>query len=117
MKKDPLVYVEHILNSIKLIEIYTKGISLDKFLEQSMIQDAVIRQLEVIGEASAAVNEDFRLDHKSIPWNIMEDFRNKLIHEYFSVDSEIVWQTVIKDLPEVKSHLLKIIKNAKKRSK
>jgi uncharacterized protein with HEPN domain len=109
MKKDDSVYLRHILDAIGLIEEYTKGMSENEFLANSMAHDAVVRQLEIIGEAARNISNDFRENHSKIPWGKMTGIRNKIIHEYFNVNYSIVWDTVQDDLPVLKDAIQKIL--------
>ena len=84
MKKDDTVYLHHILDAIDLIEEYTEGRSENEFLSHSMAHDAVIRQIEIIGEAARNVSEKFQEKHRGLPWAKMIGIRNKIIHEYFN---------------------------------
>ena len=99
--RDESVYLKHIRDAIMRIESYTaKGRKI--FLQETMVQDAVIRNLEVIGEAVRNLSPDFRHRHPKIPWRSITALRNVLIHEYFGVDLEIVWRVVRKRLPTLK---------------
>lgn len=107
--KDPIVYVDHILESIADIISYTNGLSWEEFLNDKEKQDAVIRKIEIIGEAARNIPTDFTKQHRYIPWKVISGMRNKLIHEYFSVDLALVWQVVQKDLPKLKVQLEKLL--------
>ena len=108
MKKDPFVLIEHIKESITAIEDYTHGISREGFLSTPQIQDAVIRRLEIIGEAANKLDPEFAEQFANIPWYEIAAMRNILIHEYFGVDLDQVWNTIKKDIPELKRQLEKI---------
>jgi len=108
--KDDNVFLKHILESIVLIEQYIQDISKDDFLRLPVIQDAVIRRFEVIGEATKNISKATRLANSKIPWKIMAGMRDVLIHEYFGVDLDEVWDTCINDLPELKEKIQKIVK-------
>lgn len=110
MKKDDTVYLHHILDAIGLIEEYTKGMSENEFLANSMAHDAVVRQIEIISEAARNVSDEFREKHRTLPWIKMIGIRNKIIHEYFNVNYAIVWDTINDDLPGLKKSIKKIIK-------
>ena len=101
IKKDQ-VYLEHILESITKIESFTKGISRFDFDRNVMIQDAIIRHIEIIGEATKKISNEFSQIHKEIPWSEMAGMRNKLIHDYMDVDLDVVWKTIEVDLPLLK---------------
>jgi len=108
MKKDPYVFIDHIRESITAIETYTNSITKEIFLNTTQIQDAVCRRLEIIGEAANKLESEFKEQFPNIPWYKIVAMRNILIHEYFSVDLDQVWNTVQKDLPNLKKQLDKI---------
>jgi uncharacterized protein with HEPN domain len=75
-----------------------------------MAHDAVVRQIEIIGEAARNISDTFRNQHSKLPWGKMTGIRNKIIHEYFNINYAIVWDTVRDDLPDLKKSIKKIIK-------
>lgn len=105
MEKNPQIFLRHVLESIDAIERYATGQTLDTFLRSTKEQDAVIRRLEIIGEAVKNLSEDFKHAHPEIPWNKIAGMRNVLIHEYFVVDIPAVWGTIQEDLPTLKKQL------------
>ncbi|HFE52539.1 MAG TPA: DUF86 domain-containing protein, partial [Bacteroidetes bacterium] len=74
-----------------------------------MVQDAVVRQLEIIGEATRHLSKEFRSAHPAIPWSEIAGMRDKLVHDYFGVDLEIVWETAFRDVPALREKLLAIL--------
>lgn len=100
--KDPRVYLAHMLECIERVELYTRD-GHEAFLASPMAQDAVIRNLEVIGEAAKRVSDNFRLSHPEIPWRGMAGLRNVLIHDYEGVDANQVWRVVEGELPPRRS--------------
>ena len=88
--KDDKIYLHHILECIKNVEAYTKNEKLE-FMESTLVQDAVIRNLEVIGEASKRISNDLKVTYDELPWREMAGLRDVLIHDYFGVDLKIVW--------------------------
>jgi uncharacterized protein with HEPN domain len=74
------------------------------------MQSAVIRQIEIIGEASKNLTADYKKKHSLIPWRDIVDMRNKLIHEYFGVDKQVVWNTITIDLPQLKNQIANLLK-------
>lgn len=108
MKVDE-TYVQHILEAIHRILTYTENMDQKTFLEKTMVQDAVIRNLEIIGEATKKVTMEFRLRHEGIPWKQMAGMRDKLIHDYIGVDLWAVWKVVEADLPLLQVDLAKLI--------
>lgn len=111
MKKNEF-YIYHIRDSIDKIISYTQKYDFNSFSSDSIIQDAVIRQFEIIGEASSKLSEDFKTQYQSIPWKEIIGMRNKLIHDYFGVNIKFVWETVKQDLPGLKTEIGIIIKNS-----
>ena len=109
MKTD-IAYIEHILLCIKKIEEYTKELDRNSFRENELIQDAVIRNVEIIGEVTKKISSDLKSQYREIPWKEMSGMRDKLIHDYFGVDVDVVWKTVKEDIPFLKS-LIQNIEN------
>jgi uncharacterized protein with HEPN domain len=110
MNKDTKIFINHILESIDYIEQYIKSLDRTDFLENQQVQDSVFRRLEIIGEAVKNLPETFKKQHKDIPWKNMAGMRDVLIHDYFGVDIFQVWNTIQKDIPQVKIKLEKIKK-------
>lgn len=106
--KDELVYIEHILEAIKKIQDYTKDLSKEQFIQNELVVDAVIRNIEIIGEASTKISRNLQQIYFEIPWKDMAGMRDKLIHDYMGVDTEVIWQTIIEDLPVLKGLLSEI---------
>jgi uncharacterized protein with HEPN domain len=102
--KDDRVYLRHIRDAIARIESYVSG-GREAFLADPMIQDAVIRNLEVIGEAVKNLSSELRLQHPDVPWNRIAGMRDVLIHEYFGVRVETVWAAVENRLPELSRYV------------
>lgn len=86
MEKNPIIYLRHIQDCIGKIREYTRGLDEDGFLNNTMIQDAVIRNFEIIGEATKQLNSDFREKYPAIEWKKIAGMRDKLIHDYIGVD-------------------------------
>ena len=108
MKKNPQVYIDHILDCIHHISAYTSGINKESFLQSDQIQDAVFRRLEIIGEAASKLPEELRQGHPEIPWRDIIGTRNRLIHDYLEVDKDLIWEIIIKHLPELKKKITEI---------
>lgn len=113
MKRSYRLFVEDILESVDKIERYVKGISYDNFVENEMIIDAVIRNLEVIGEASKNIPENIREQYTTIPWRRIIGLRNIMIHGYFGIDLSIIWVIITKNLPETKPSIVEMLNNLK----
>lgn len=111
--KDATVYLKHIRDAIERIESYT-GKGRKAFFQDTMMQDAVIRNLEVIGEAVKNLSSNFRRLHPEIPWRSITALRNVLIHEYFGVDLEIVWRVVQRRLPTLKRYVKGLLAKGKR---
>lgn len=97
-------YQGHILQAINRIRRYTQGISQAEFLEDEKGQDAVIRNLEIIGEAANKIlteYPEFAAQHSDIPWEVAYGMRNRLVHGYFEINLEVVWRTVQISLPKL----------------
>jgi len=113
MDKDDLIFIEHLLDSINKIEKYVQDITVQEFVDNELIQDAVIRNFEIIGEATKHLSESFRKKHSEIPWKKIAGMRDILIHDYLGIDIYSVWETIDKDLPELKKQLNTIVKKSK----
>jgi uncharacterized protein with HEPN domain len=110
MDKTPTVFLLHIRDAIHQIEEYIAGYSYEQFLADKKTQDAVIRQLEIIGEATSNLEETFKKQNAEIPWREIADFRNVLAHEYWDVDLAIVWKATQEDVKALEDALLPLIK-------
>jgi uncharacterized protein with HEPN domain len=110
MKPTNAAYIRHIRDAIKEIQKYHTAHEYDQFLRTAWDQAAVIRNLEIIGEAASHVTVDFQAAHPNIPWRRIADFRNVLIHEYFAVDVRLVWEILEKDLPALKKNIESLLK-------
>jgi uncharacterized protein with HEPN domain len=107
-QKDDSVFIEHILESIINVENFLKGINKEKFLGSRLIQSAVTRELEIIGEATKNLSENFRKKYSFVPWPKIAGFRDKLAHQYFGINMDRVWNILEIDLPELKKGINKI---------
>ena len=99
MKKDPKIFLGHILECIELIEKYLEGNSKEDFLESKELQDSVMRRVEIIGEAVKNIPDDFKKKHPKTEWRKIAGMRDILIHEYFGVDANLVWNVAKKTPP------------------
>lgn len=109
MKKEPKIFIEHIIESISLIEEYSYHLTAEKFKTNIGLQDSIIRRLEIIGEATKNIPNSFRDKFSEIPWKKMAGMRDILIHEYFDVDLDLTWSVVKRELPSIKENLLTIL--------
>ena len=104
-------YIEHIINAIKRIKRYTENMDKAVFLDNEMAQDATIRNIEIIGEAANNIRRvfpEFASLHRDIPWRVMYTMRNRVSHKYEDVDLEIVWETIVCDLPVLYQKVQKV---------
>lgn len=115
MKKDPEIFIEHILECIKRIEEYTKGITKDVFSNSPQIQDAIIRRIEIIGEAVKNIPGDIKDKYPDIPWKRIAGMRDILIHEYFGIDLELTWEVAKEEIFELKKKILKVKEDLKEK--
>lgn len=109
MKKDPKIFLAHIVESIQLIEEYSKNLNQAKFQENRSLQDAIIRRLEIIREAVKNLPAAFKGKHPDIPWRQMAGMRDILIHEYFDVDLVLTWKVIKHELSPIKKNLTEIL--------
>ena len=105
---DDLVYLKHILDAIEKIESYVL-VGCEVFMSTSHWQDAVIRQLEIIGEATKRLSQNIRSQYHEVPWRRIAGLRDVLIHNYFGVDLDAVWEVTQQDIPVLKEHLQVIL--------
>ena len=106
--KDDKIYIEHILQSIDRIEAYLSGKDHQSFSDDFMTQDAVVRQLEIIGEATKRISKELRNINPQVPWSDMAGMRDILIHDYIDVDIDIVWKTASESIIKLKILLLNL---------
>ena len=110
MLKDYKLYLDDILDAIRWIEKYTKGLSYSQFIQRKIVSDAVIKNLEIIGEAVKRLPLDVKMLHPEVDWKKIAGFRDILIHEYAAVDLSIVWDVVKNKLPSLNQLVKKIKK-------
>src|SRR4030065_2099759 len=108
MTRDMRVYIQDILESIEAIEGYVQSKTEEQFYGNRQVQDAVLRRLEIIGEAVKNIDEEFRNRYPEIPWKKIAGLRDVLIHEYFGVNMKRVWRVIKIDLPDLKSMISRI---------
>lgn len=107
MKRDTL-FIEHILEAIRRVRVYTAGGEAE-FLADPRTQDAVIRNLQILGEAAKRVSPDFVAAHPEVPWRSMAGLRDRVVHDYFGVSLTIVWDVVVNHLPPLESALQELL--------
>jgi uncharacterized protein with HEPN domain len=113
LSKEPIIYLTHIQECISKIKQYTQGIDENEFLNNTLVQDAVIRNLEIIGEATKHLNQDFRRKYPQLAWKKVAGMRDKLIHDYIGVDLWAVWGVVDKVIPDFEKQIQTIIQKEK----
>lgn len=109
-RRDDRLRVEDMLDAIRWIGAHSAGLSADEFCRDRKTLDAVVRNLQIIGEAAAHLSDDVLALRPAVPWADMRSMRNVLVHEYFGVDAAIVWETVIRDLPVLRQELEELLK-------
>lgn len=109
MSFEPRDYLRHILVEADYLIGQSAGISADHFMTDETLQRAFVRSLEIIGEAAKKVPEDFRDQHPAIEWRAMSGMRDRLIHDYFGVDYELIWDVVRNRVPELRTHIAAIL--------
>ncbi len=107
------VFLKHIIDSIEKIEDFTCNKTREDFLEDIQLQDATIRRIEIIGEASKNIPEEIKRKYPDAPWSEMARTRDKLIHGYFGVDLELTWAIIKDDLPILKEKVSRILEELK----
>lgn len=108
-ERDNIVYLKHILDAINRIVDYTTEIKYENFMNNNLVQAGVIREIEIIGEASKRLTPEFKEKYPHIEWKKMAGMRDKVIHDYFGVDLDAVWDTVERDIPQLKDKIKNII--------
>ncbi len=114
MIKDPFIFISPIFESIKSIESFSKGLSKSEFFKDELRQNAIIRKLEIIGEATKNLKSEFRNKYPQVEWQKISGLRDKLIHDYFGINLERVWNIMEKDLPNLKIMIQEILNNERK---
>jgi uncharacterized protein with HEPN domain len=104
-KRDSDLLMEDILSAVRKIERYTSGMDQALFRQDDKTIDAVVRNLEIIGEAARQLPEGFLARYPDVPWRQIAGLRNRIVHEYFGLDLELIWQVIRQDLPQLQGRL------------
>jgi uncharacterized protein with HEPN domain len=110
LKRTAVLYLKDILEAIERIESYVKGCTFEQFAKNTLVVDAVVRNFEIIGEATKHIPLEIKQENPLIKWKDMAGMRDKLAHEYFGVDMEILWKTSINRLPALKPRLEELLR-------
>ena len=108
-EEDNLLYLDHIIEAIEKVLLYTNGLDEESFYKSDMVKDATIRNFEVAGEAAKRLSTEFREKYSHIPWKKITAFRDVLIHDYDEVDLWIVWDTIVNHAQSILVSLKKLL--------
>lgn len=114
MKRKYSLFIEDILESISWIEEFTSDMDFDQFIDDEKTKTAVVKKLEILGEATKNIPRAIRNKHKDLPWSDMAKMRDKLSHEYFGVRYDIVWKVITEKLPKIKPAIEAVLGDVKK---
>ncbi len=109
MSKEPIEFLKHISDECSYLLSVNKGISKDDFLDNETLKRAVVRSLEIIGEATKKIPADFKIKWSSIQWKNMSGMRDRLIHDYIGVNYSIVWDVLINKIPELHDQIQEVL--------
>jgi len=107
-KRSAILLIQDMLEAIDKIRRYTAGLTTETFSADEKTVDAVVRNLEIIGEAASRLPDDFKAQHREVEWSQIVGLRNRIVHDYFGIDLQIVWQVIQRDLPAFNSELVRI---------
>lgn len=109
MSRNYRIYLQDILDAIQKVETYTTGVSFEIFVSESMRLDAVLRNLQIIGEAAKKIPPEIRQKYPDVSWRQIASFRDILVHEYFRVNLEVVWNIIFNYLPEMRIEIANVL--------
>lgn len=110
-EKDDIVFIEHILESIYAIKDFSNNLSREELDSNRLKRSAIVREIEIIGEAAKNISDTLKENHKEVEWKDIAGARDKMIHHYFGVDLNIVWRIIKEDLPVLKKQIINIKNN------
>ena len=112
-KRDTILLLDDMLQSAHKIRRYTQGFDINSFMSDDKTKDAVVRNFEIIGEAANRIDPDFQELNPEIDWKRIRGFRNRIVHEYFGIDYEIVWEIIEEYIDELTDWLVTVIESNK----
>ena len=101
--------LEHMLSAIENVEEFTKDITLDDFVKSKVLFFAVVKNIEIVGEAPYMLTKEYKQSHQSVPWLVIEKMRHVLVHGYYTISPEKVWETVQEDIPLLKEQIIALL--------
>ena len=101
--------LEHMLAAIENVEEFTKDINLDDFVKSKVLFFAVVKNIEIVGEATYMLTKEYKQSHQSVPWLVIEKMRHVLVHGYYTISPEKVWETVQEDIPLLKEQIVALL--------
>lgn len=114
MKRDYKLFISDIINAMDSIETFVNGMTLEEMMQDDMVSSAVIRKFEIIGEAAKLIPDLLKKEHPEITWRRMTGMRDRLIHAYFGIDYELVWDAIKIEIPQTKSKLQNMLAELEK---
>jgi uncharacterized protein with HEPN domain len=109
MSRSPEDYLQHILDEADYLLAHSRNLKKDDFLQDETLKRSFVRSLEIIGEATKNLPASFKAEHSQVSWRSMAGMRDKLIHNYFGVDYDIVWDAIIHEIPDLKVKISQIM--------
>ena len=106
-----IIRLEHIIQAIERIKRYTLGKRFDDLVKDDMMYYAVVKNIEIIGEAANLLTNEFKSEHPDTPWKLITGMRNYIVHEYFQVDNTVIWDVIQNDLPYLEAQIKDYLKN------
>ena len=105
-----IIRLEHIIQAIERIKRYTLGKRFDDLVKDDMMYYAVVKNIEIIGEAANLLTNEFKSEHPDTQWKLITGMRNYIVHEYFQVDNTVIWDVIQNDLPQLENQITNYIK-------